>query len=252
VVEDNWNIHFNVNTQGEDMNFMAYVLDGDVYVRANVCPPCRSIGFSLEEAVLICDRCATTFEAQTGEGIQGACVDFPKASVPYQIDGGNIVMNSAELIAAYEDTLEPGLRGDGGNGGNNQSNGPIEALWIEPQVVGDTVSILQSVVEDNWNIHFNVNTQGEDMNFMAYVLDGEIYVRANVCPPCRSIGFSLDEAILICDRCATTFDSETGQGIQGACVDFPKAPVLYQIDNGNIVMNNADLVAAYEDTLEPG
>jgi nitrite reductase/ring-hydroxylating ferredoxin subunit len=142
--------------------------------------------------------------------------------------------------------------GNGGNGGNNQSNGPIKAMWIEPQVVDDTVSILRSEVEDNWNIHFNVNTQGEDMNFMAYVLDGEIYVRANVCPPCRSIGFSLDEAILICDRCATTFESETGEGIQGACVDFPKASVPYQIDGGNIVMNSADLIAAYEDTLEPG
>jgi hypothetical protein len=83
----------------------------------------------------------------------------------------------------------------GGNGGSNLSNGPIEAKWIEPQVLGDTVSIPVSEVEDNWNIHFNVNTQGEDMNFMAYVLDGDVYVRANVCPPCRSIGFSLEEAV---------------------------------------------------------
>jgi len=107
-VEDNWNVHFNVNTQGEDMNFMAYVLDGDVYVRANVCPPCRSIGFSLEEAVLICDRCATTFGAETGDGINGACVDYPKASVPYEVSDGNVVMEGSDLIAAYEDTLVAG------------------------------------------------------------------------------------------------------------------------------------------------
>jgi nitrite reductase/ring-hydroxylating ferredoxin subunit len=87
---------------------MTYIVDGEIYVRANVCPPCWSIGFSLEEAVLICDRCATTFGAETGEGISGACVDYPKASVPYEIDGGNIVMQDTDLIAAYEDTLEPG------------------------------------------------------------------------------------------------------------------------------------------------
>ena len=138
------------------------------------------------------------------------------------------------------------------NGGSNQSNGPIEATWIEPQVLGDTVSIPVSEVEDNWNIHFNVELEGEDMNFMAYVVDGEISVRANVCPPCQSIGFSLEEAILICDRCATTFESETGEGIQGACVDFPKASVPYEIDGGNIIMNGTDLISAYEDTLEPG
>jgi nitrite reductase/ring-hydroxylating ferredoxin subunit len=135
---------------------------------------------------------------------------------------------------------------------NPPSGDPISATWIEPQIAGDTVSIRLTEVEDNWNVHFNVEIRGEDMNFMAYVLDGEIHVRANVCPPCQSIGFSLQEAILICDRCATTFDTETGEGIQGACVDFPKASVPYQIDGGSIVMSSADLAAAYEDTLEPG
>jgi nitrite reductase/ring-hydroxylating ferredoxin subunit len=136
--------------------------------------------------------------------------------------------------------------------GNPPSGDPISATWIEPQIAGDTVSIPVSEVEDNWNVHFSVEIRAEDMNFMAYVLEGEIHIRANVCPPCQSIGFSLQEAILICDRCATTFDTETGEGIQGACVDFPKASVPYQIDGGNIVMSSADLAAAYEDTLEPG
>jgi nitrite reductase/ring-hydroxylating ferredoxin subunit len=130
--------------------------------------------------------------------------------------------------------------------------GPIKATWIEPQVEGDTVSIPVSEVENNWNVHFNLEAQGSDMNFMAYVLDGEIYVRANVCPPCRSIGFSLKEAVLVCDRCATTFNAKTGEGIKGACVDFPKASVPYEITDGNIVMNSTDLVTAYQDTIEPG
>jgi nitrite reductase/ring-hydroxylating ferredoxin subunit len=136
---------------------------------------------------------------------------------------------------------------------DNPPNGdPISATWIEPQVVGDTVAIPLSEVEDNWNVHFNVNTQGEDMNFMAYVLDGDVYVRANVCPPCRSIGFSLEEAVLICDRCATTFGAETGDGINGACVDYPKASVPYEVSDGNVVMEGSDLIAAYEDTLVAG
>jgi len=131
-------------------------------------------------------------------------------------------------------------------------SGPIEATWIEPQVAGDTVSILVSEVESNWNVHFEVETQDNSMNFMAYVLDGETYVRANVCPPCRSIGFTLDEDILVCDRCATTFKANTGEGIGGACVDYPKASVPYEIADGNIVMSSTDLTTAYQDTVEPG
>lgn len=131
-------------------------------------------------------------------------------------------------------------------------SGLIKAKWIEPEVVGDTVSIPVSEVENNWNTHFKLGTQGGDINFMAYIVDGEIYVRANACPPCRSVGFSLQRDILVCDTCRTTFEAETGDGIEGACVDYPKAPVSYEITDGNILMNEADLIAAYQGTLEPG
>ena len=139
---------------------------------------------------------------------------------------------------------------------NPKPSGPIEAMWIEPQLDGDTVSIPVSEIEDNWNTHFKLRTEVDGksvrLNFMAYILDGEIYVRANVCPPCRSVGYALENDILICDTCATTFNAKTGDGIGGACVDYPKATVPYEITNSQLVMNGADLITAYEDTLETG
>jgi len=135
---------------------------------------------------------------------------------------------------------------------NPTPSGPIKATLIEPQVAGDNVSIPVSEVENNWNVSFMVQRQDGNMTFMAYVLDGEIYVRANVCPPCRSTGFSLDEAVLICDRCATKFKAQTGEGISGACVGYPKAAVPYDRIDGNMVMKSADLVTAYQNTIEPG
>jgi nitrite reductase/ring-hydroxylating ferredoxin subunit len=126
--------------------------------------------------------------------------------------------------------------------------GPIKAIWIEPQVDGDIYSIPLSDINQNWNVHFKV----EPMNFMAYTLDGEIYVRANVCPPCRSTGFSLNDDILVCDRCATKFEAKTGDGIEGACVDYPKASISYDISDGYVLLKKQDLAAAYEETLQPG
>jgi nitrite reductase/ring-hydroxylating ferredoxin subunit len=125
-------------------------------------------------------------------------------------------------------------------------------VWIEPQVDVDMVSIPLSLVDDNWNTHFRLLTTAGDFTYMAYRYSGEMHVRANVCPPCRSIGYSLDGDNLVCDMCATTFEAATGDGISGACVDFPKAEVPYEIKGGNIVMNGADLIAAYQDTLKPG
>ena len=137
--------------------------------------------------------------------------------------------------------------------GNGTQNGqPIEATWIEPQVIGDVISIPTAEIENYTIVDFRFRTQDMDMAFMAYELGGETYVRANVCPPCQSIGFSLDEGTLVCDRCATKFNAMTGEGISGACVGYPKAEVPYWIEGGNIVMNSSDLTAAYQDTVEPG
>ncbi len=137
-------------------------------------------------------------------------------------------------------------------GGNGLSGGPIKAEWVEPHVEGDVVSISLADVERSRNIHFRVETDNRDMHFMAYKLNGQIHVRASVCPPCWGIEYSLDRDVLVCDMCGTTFRARTGDGIRGPCDDYPKAAVAYDAVAGSIVMSRADLSAAYEDTLEPG
>ena len=129
----------------------------------------------------------------------------------------------------------------------------VKATWIEPQVTGDTVSIPVTEVNNDKIVHFNVaEALGGEMAFMAYEVDGKLNVRANVCPPCRSIGFSLNKDTLVCDTCRTTFKAKTGEGISGACVSYPKAAVPYEISDGKVVMNGNDLVTAYQNTLKPG
>jgi hypothetical protein len=130
--------------------------------------------------------------------------------------------------------------------------GPIKATIIPAQVQGDSVTIPVSEVEKDWNTQFAIDSPTGKMNFMVYLLNDKIYVRADVCPPCRSIGYSLAANVLVCDRCATTFKADTGDGIQGACVDYPKALIPYTISSGNLVMKQSDLVVAYQNTLKPG
>jgi nitrite reductase/ring-hydroxylating ferredoxin subunit len=131
-------------------------------------------------------------------------------------------------------------------------SGKIRAKEITPTVSIDSVSIPVSVVQSNWNTHFLIDTKSGTMGFMAYVLDDKIYVRASICPPCRGKTYTLDGNKLVCDTCATTFDAATGKGIAGACVNYPKASVAYQISGGNLVMKIDDMAAAYQDTLKAG
>lgn len=145
--------------------------------------------------------------------------------------------------------LVSGIIACSGNGTQNSQR--IEATWIDPQVVGESVSIPISEVENDRIVHFEFGAQDKDMTFMAYDLNGEIYVRANICPPCHSIGFSLQQSTLVCDTCGTVFDAKTGAGIKGACVGYPKAAVPYEINGGGITMQGADLAIAYQDTVSP-
>jgi len=130
--------------------------------------------------------------------------------------------------------------------------GSVEGTWVEATVSGDSVTVPLSLVEQKVNIHFSAMQSDRTLDFMAYVLDGKVFVRANACPPCRSRGFALDGDVLVCDTCATTFRARDGAGIQGACVDYPKASVAYTVVDGVVSMSLADLAAAYEETLVRG
>jgi nitrite reductase/ring-hydroxylating ferredoxin subunit len=146
------------------------------------------------------------------------------------------------------------LAGCGGQAGgaDSVSTKPIKATWITPQVAGATVSIPFSDVENDGIVHFNVAASTGKTAFMAYNIDGQLNVRANVCPPCRSIGFSLVGDTLVCNTCGTVFKAGTGAGVSGACVGYPKASVAYTISDGQISMQAGDLQAAYQDTITPG
>lgn len=137
-------------------------------------------------------------------------------------------------------------------GASTASAEPISPQWVQAFPAGDTVTLPLADVEKYGNVHFKVVADGNTAAFMAYQGADGIVVRANVCPPCRSQSFSLAGEVLVCDTCASTFEADTGDGIQGACVDFPKASVAYTTADGNIVMTKADLFTAFQNTLEPG
>ena len=130
--------------------------------------------------------------------------------------------------------------------------GPVKATWITADVNGDVVSIPVAAVNDNTNVHFKVNTGLGEIAVMAFVLGDEIVIRSNVCPPCGSIGFTLNDAVLVCDSCGTTFDAATGNGIQGACVAYPKENIPYTESGGIIMMDINDIITSHQNTVTRG
>ena len=176
--------------------------------------------------------------------------------------GSRIVLASIVLVLIVAVTVVVVRFAGGGTGGENASGATsgtgevISPTWIGAEAVeikGDAVSIPAGEVDSGKMLHFAISTeQGSRRNFMAYDLGGETHVRANVCPPCRSVGFSLAGDILVCDSCGTRFTASTGVGISGACKDYPKAEVAHTISDGTITMEMGDLLTAYQNTEKPG
>lgn len=181
-----------------------------------------------------------------------------------------LVIGALFVLVATASVVAVGCSGSSGNEATPASNTPpvsgtttptieptvpkgkIKATRIEAQVEGDRVSISKSAVDAAWNAHFEISTADDTLPFMAYRLGDQTYVRASICPPCRSRSFTLDGNVLVCDACGTRFEAGTGKGISGPCKAYPKAAVAYSVDGGNIAMNLSDLVTAYENTTKPG
>jgi nitrite reductase/ring-hydroxylating ferredoxin subunit len=163
-----------------------------------------------------------------------------------------VALAGLSLLAACSAAEGPASPGGSAAPGAPSSAGPIEGTWVDVNVSGDSVAVPLSLVEEKLNTHFSVMQSDQRLDFMAYLLDGTLYVRANACPPCRSRGFALDGDVLVCDTCGTTFRAKDGNGIQGACVDYPKASAAYTVEEGVVRMSLADLGSAYAETLVRG
>jgi len=132
------------------------------------------------------------------------------------------------------------------------TSAPIIGVPLEAVRDGDIVTVPLAAIEGAANGEFSVTLEDRLLDFMAYLVDGELFVRAAACPPCDSRVYALDGDELICEACATRFDAWTGEGIDGACIDYPKAEVAYEVGGGLVSMTTADLVTAWDETLAPG
>jgi nitrite reductase/ring-hydroxylating ferredoxin subunit len=136
-------------------------------------------------------------------------------------------------------------------GVGNSGNVTAKQTVIKAGINNDLVSVPLSDVEKYTNTRFKVVSGSIEHTFMAYKYAGKTYVRADICPPCRSESFTLTNGTLVCDRCGTVFNAGNGSGIKGACVQFAKQSVPFQVTDGNLVMKSADLTAAYQNPLNP-
>jgi nitrite reductase/ring-hydroxylating ferredoxin subunit len=167
--------------------------------------------------------------------------------------GGIAVLVIAALVLAALNSCSSGQAEAAPGGQTSMANPtkPVDPTTLTAQVEGDTVSISLSQVQSRYNTRFALDTPKGQASYMAYVWNGTVYVRADICPPCGSRSYKLTKGTLVCNSCGTVFDALSGKGKSGACVRYSKESVTYQVSGDSIVMTTADLTTAYNNTLTP-
>ena len=154
----------------------------------------------------------------------------------------------AQPIQAPQSTPQTSITAPTGTGGQtSKSSTAYRPTGFTPTVSGSSILLPMDTVAQASNGNFFVN----NMPFMAYLLDGKYYVRANLCVPCGSRTFTLQNGNLVCGACGTVFNATTGTGIRGvsACMTYAKKAAVVTSDGTNLVMTLQDLTTAYQNTL---
>jgi len=120
---------------------------------------------------------------------------------------------------------------------------------VEPEVADGYVLIAGDILSEYDHIRFTVVQDGRDYEFFGYMIDGNLRVRAAVCPCCGDDGLSHGGTCLSCHSCGTTFGLEDDYSDDDAC-GFPAGEVPYEARGNCVAMLLGDLVEAYERTAD--
>ena len=129
----------------------------------------------------------------------------------------------------------------------------LRAVWVTPQIEGGKLTVSQADLDRYGLVFFETSVGTTRVPLLALKVGEKDYrVYPRICPPCRSESWHLKDGILVCGACGTTFKAVNGDGIEGACVDYPKAPIPYSLEGGKLYLAAPDVAKAYQATLRPG
>ncbi len=99
---------------------------------------------------------------------------------------------------------------------------------------GKIVIPLAAVLEKRM-VGFEYRAGGVTIPLIAFITgDGKLVTAVAICEPCNSHSFTIEGSELACGNCETRWKLNNLEGIQGACQQYPPAPVASAIVGRNV------------------
>jgi len=120
-------------------------------------------------------------------------------------------------------------------------------IWADPIFDGGSVSIPLPVATLGNHFHFEVPGSSGPMGFVAYLLDGQLYIRASVCPNCGGAPIDYGASELVCSSCGEAFNLQTGAALTGGH-GYPEGSISVCVIDEYFTSTLHSLTVAYERT----
>lgn len=123
----------------------------------------------------------------------------------------------------------------------NYQGQTIAMTTVDHQIEGGKIYLSLEQVKNNNLVYTGYQKEdGSTIPLMAYITpQGRLVAAFAMCEPCRSLSFHIEDEILVCDTCATKWYLENLAGISGGCTTYPPEEMPYQVENGQIILDEA-------------
>ena len=130
------------------------------------------------------------------------------------------------------------------NVGSEVNYQSVEMTTIENTVSNGKVAIDLEAVKKAGIIYTEYDQNGKKLALTAWVANnGNVVTAVSLCEPCRGYKFHIEGTDLVCNACGTRWTLDSLQGISGGCLTYPPDSLEYEVVDGKILMNEAEIVA---------
>ena len=121
---------------------------------------------------------------------------------------------------------------------------PVEMTDITNTVADGKVAINLDEVKKAGIIFTEYNQGGKQLKLTAWVSpSGNVTAAVSMCEPCRGDRFHIEGKEIVCNVCGTRWTLEDLQGVSGGCLTYPPDKVKYEVKDGKILMDEAQIQA---------
>lgn len=121
---------------------------------------------------------------------------------------------------------------------------PVEMTDIKNTVEGDKIALNIADVKKAGIVYTEYNQNGKKVALTAWVAgNGDVTAAVSMCEPCRGNKFHIEGNEIVCNVCGTRWTLDTLQGVSGGCLKYPPDKVKYQVNDGKILLDKAQVDA---------